>query len=108
MSASPIVTAAPSSSRKLASTREAPAHPRVLYSYPSKLGATRICYTAWESVKNVAAAGADVLVFPGVLNRPLPESVRVQPTLARGRLRLPYKLLGTIRTFKIHDHIVAR
>lgn len=85
----------------------APVRPRVLYSYPSKLGATRICYTAWESVKNVAAAGADVLVCPGVLHRPLPESIRVKPTLARGKIRLPYKLLGRVRTFKLHDHIVA-
>lgn len=91
-----------------ASIREALAHPRVLYSYPSKLGATRICYTAWESVRNVAAAGADVLVFPGALSRPLPDPIRVRPTLARGKLRLPYKVLGTVRTFKIHDHIVAR
>jgi glycosyltransferase involved in cell wall biosynthesis len=78
-----------------------------LYSYPSKLGATRICYTAWESVKNVAAAGADVMVFPGVLHRSLPESIRVKPTLARGKIRLPYKLFGTVRTFSLHDHIVA-
>jgi glycosyltransferase involved in cell wall biosynthesis len=78
-----------------------------LYSYPSKLGATRICYTAWESVKNVAAAGADVVVFPGVLHRSLPESIRVKPTLARGKIRLPYKLFGTVRTFSWHDHIVA-
>jgi glycosyltransferase involved in cell wall biosynthesis len=85
----------------------APSRPRVLYSYPSKLGATRICYTAWESVANVAAAGADVLVFPGVLHRSLPEFIRVKPTLARGKLRLPYKMFGTVRTFKLHDHIVA-
>jgi len=78
-----------------------------LYSYPSKLGATRICYTAWESVKNVAAAGANVLVFPGVLQRALPDSIRVKPTLARGKIRLPYKVFGTVRTFALHDHIVA-
>ena len=89
------------------SNKTASAHPRVLYSYPSKLGATRICYTAWESVSNVAAAGADLLVFPGVLHKPLPEGIRVNPTLARGKLRLPYKLLGTVRTFSIHDRIVA-
>ena len=81
--------------------------PRVLYSYPSKLGATRICYTAWESVRNVAAAGADVLAFPGVLQRALPDSVRVKPTLARGKIRLPYKVFGTVRTFALHDRIVA-
>jgi len=85
----------------------ASSRPRVLYSYPSKLGATRICYTAWESVRNVAAAGADVLVFPGVLQRTLPESIRVKPTLARGKIRLPYKVFGTLRTFALHDHIVA-
>src|SRR5262245_47945471 len=88
--------------------RTVPASPRVLYSYPSKLGATRICYTAWQSVANVATAGAEVLVFPGVLQRPLPEFVRVRPTLARGKIRLPYKVLGTIPTFKLHDHIVAK
>jgi D-inositol-3-phosphate glycosyltransferase len=85
----------------------ASSQPRVLYSYPSKLGATRICYTAWESVKNVAAAGANVLVFPGVLQRALPDSIRVKPTLARGKIRLPYKVFGTVRTFALHDHIVA-
>jgi glycosyltransferase involved in cell wall biosynthesis len=85
----------------------ASSRPRVLYSYPSKLGATRICYTAWESVRNVAAAGADVLVFPGVLQRALPDSIRVKPTLARGKIRLPYKVFGTVRTFALHDHIVA-
>ena len=35
---------------------------RVLYSFPHKLGAERICYTAWQQVNGLAAAGADVLV----------------------------------------------
>jgi glycosyltransferase involved in cell wall biosynthesis len=81
---------------------------RVLYSFPHKLGADRICYTAWQQVNGLAAAGADVLAFPGVLHRPLPATVRVQPTLARGRLRIPYKLLGTMRALALHDYIVAR
>ena len=81
---------------------------RVLYSYPNKLGADRICYTAWQQVNGLAAAGADLLVFPGVLHRPVPSGVRVYPTLARGKLRIPYKLLGTMRTAALHDHIVAR
>src|ERR1700688_1250279 len=81
---------------------------RVLYSFPHKLGAGRICYTAWEQVRGIAAAGADVLVFPGVLHRAIPEEVTVRPTLAKGRLRIPYKLVGRVRACAIHDAVVAR
>jgi glycosyltransferase involved in cell wall biosynthesis len=81
---------------------------RVLYSFPHKLGADRICYTAWQQVKGLASAGADVLLFPGVLSRSVPDSVEVHPTLARGRLRLPYKLVGKLRALALHDRIVAR
>jgi glycosyltransferase involved in cell wall biosynthesis len=81
---------------------------RVLYSFPNKLGADRICYTAWQQVNSLGEVGADLLVFPGALSRPVSPNVRVSPTLARGKLRLPYKLLGTLRTVALHDHIVAR
>ena len=81
---------------------------RVLYSFPHKLGADRICYTAWQQVNGLAAAGADLLVYPGALQRPVPTGVKVQPTLARGKLRIPYKLLGTMRALALHDYIVSR
>jgi glycosyltransferase involved in cell wall biosynthesis len=81
---------------------------RVLYSFPHKIGADRICYTAWQQVRGLAAAGADVLLFPGAVSRPLPESVEIEPTLSRGKLRIPYKLLGKLRALALHDHIVAR
>jgi glycosyltransferase involved in cell wall biosynthesis len=81
---------------------------RVLYSFPHKLGAERICYTAWQQVNGLATAGADVLAFPGVLAKRLPESVKVRPTLARGKLRIPYGLLGRMRSLALHDLIVAR
>ena len=81
---------------------------RVLYSFPHKLGADRICYTAWQQVNGLAAAGADLLVFPGVLHRPVPANVRVRPTLARGKARISYKLLGAIRACALHDYIVSR
>ncbi len=81
---------------------------RVLYSFPHKLGADRICYTAWQQVNGLAAAGAELLVYPGVLHRPVPAGVVVRPTLARGKIRVPYKLLGTMRACALHDHIVAR
>jgi glycosyltransferase involved in cell wall biosynthesis len=81
---------------------------RVVYSFPNKLGADRICYTAWQQVNSLAEAGVDLLVFPGALSRPAVPSVRVFPTLARGRLRLPYKIVGTMRAVSLHDRIVAR
>jgi glycosyltransferase involved in cell wall biosynthesis len=81
---------------------------RVLYSFPHKLGAQRICYTAWQQVNGLAAAGAEVLVFPGALHRALPGNVRVRPTLAWGKFRIPYSLIGTKRACALHDLIVAR
>ena len=81
---------------------------RVLYSFPHKLGADRICNAAWQQVNGVAAAGADVLAFPGVLHRPMTANVRVRPTLAWGKLRIPYKLLGRMGACALHDRIVSR
>ena len=81
---------------------------RVLYSFPHKLGSGRICYTAWEQVRGIAKAGTEVTVFPGVLHRAIPERVKVMPTLARGPIRIPYKLVGMVRACEIHDAIVAR
>ena len=81
---------------------------RVLFSFPLRLGADRICGIAWQQVNGLAAAGADVLVFPASISRPVASNVTVSPTLARGKLRLPYKILGTMRACSLHDRIVAR
>jgi glycosyltransferase involved in cell wall biosynthesis len=81
---------------------------RVLYSFPHKLGAERICYTAWQQVNGLAAAGAEVLVFPGAIHRAVPPNVKVRPTLAWGKVRIPYRLLGTRRACALHDYIVSK
>jgi glycosyltransferase involved in cell wall biosynthesis len=80
---------------------------RVLQSFPHKIGAARICTTAWHQAAGAAEAGADLLVMPGSVHRPLPAGVRVRPTLARGRLRIPYKALGRARALALHDRLVA-
>jgi glycosyltransferase involved in cell wall biosynthesis len=80
----------------------------VLYSFPHKLGAGRICTTAWHQVEGIAAAGADVTVFTGCISRSLPREVKVFTTLAWKNLRLPYRLLGTLRACALHDWLVAR
>ena len=89
-------------------TRQFLTHPmRVLYSFPHKIGADRICYTAWQQVRGLAVAGAEVLLFPGAVTRPLPPSVEVETTLSWGKLRVPYRLLGKLRALALHDQIVA-
>jgi glycosyltransferase involved in cell wall biosynthesis len=81
---------------------------RVLYSFPHKLGAGRICYTALQQVKGLAAAGAGVQVHAASVKPPVLEGVETKPTLARGSLRIPYKVIGSMRAFDWHDRIVAR
>lgn len=81
---------------------------RVLYSFPHKLGAARICTTAWHEVEGIAAAGAQVTVYTGSICRPLPPEVRVHTTLAWKKIRIPYRLLGTRRACVLHDWLVAR
>lgn len=81
---------------------------RVLQTFPHKLGSGRIADTAWYQAEGVGAAGADLLVFPAAVSRPLPSAIRVRPTLARGRWRIPYKAIGHHHAFALHDRIVAR
>jgi len=81
---------------------------RVLYSFPNKLGGDRVCYTAWQQVNGLHAAGAKVLVCAGSVCRPVAPGITMSPTLSRGKLRIPYKLLGEKRAYFLHDSIVAR
>lgn len=81
---------------------------RVLYSFPHKIGAARICNTAWHQVEGVAAAGVEVTVFAGSVARPLPKGVKLRTSLAWKKLRIPYRVLGTKRACALHDSIVAR
>src|ERR1035441_7371908 len=81
---------------------------RVLYSFAPKLDGQRIGYTAWQQVNGLAAAGADVLACPGVLKVPVSPQVKVWPTLSWKKLRISYKLVGRLRSYAVHDWIVAR
>ena len=81
---------------------------RVLYSFPQKIGASGVCYAAWQHVQALQDAGAEVTVFPGVLHKPFANGTPVRPTLSRGHLRIPYSVLGNLGSYKLHDWIVAR
>ncbi len=80
----------------------------VLHSFPHKIGAGRICTTAWYEAAGAAAAGTEITLYAGAVERPLPPSITTRTTLSRGRVRLPYRLLGTLRTIALHDRLVAR
>jgi glycosyltransferase involved in cell wall biosynthesis len=81
---------------------------RVLYSFPLKVGAGRVCTTAWHQIEGLAAAGAEVTAFPAAIARPLPPQVKVKPTLAWGKIRIPNRLLGRLCYGGLHDRLVAR
>jgi glycosyltransferase involved in cell wall biosynthesis len=81
---------------------------RVLYSFPLRLGVDRICYIAWQQVNGLAEAGAEVQVVPASVARPVPPGVGVASTLEWGKLRLPFRVVGTMRAVALHDRIVAR
>ena len=76
---------------------------RVLYSFPHRIGAGRICTIAWYQVDGAAKAGAEVVALVGSVDKPLPDDVRVIETLARGRARIPYRAVGSQRMFRLHD-----
>jgi glycosyltransferase involved in cell wall biosynthesis len=81
---------------------------RALYSFPHRIGAGRICTTAWYQVAGAAAAGVEVVATVGSAARPLPDGVETVETLARGHVKVPYRMLGGMRMFAIHDRLVAR
>lgn len=81
---------------------------RILYSFPHRIGAGRICTTAWYQVASAATAGADVVAVVGSVAKALPSDVETVETLARGRVKVPYRLLGGMRTFALHDRLTAR
>lgn len=81
---------------------------RVLYSFPHKIGAGRICTTAWYQIDGLAAAGAEVTAFPASVAKPLASAVKVQPTLAWGKVRIPNRLLSRSSYCAWHDRRVAR
>jgi glycosyltransferase involved in cell wall biosynthesis len=81
---------------------------RVLYSFPNKLGGEQVCYTAWQQVNGLSAVGAELNVAAASASRPVPPGVVLRPTLARGKFRVPYKIVGKKQAFALHDAIVAR
>lgn len=80
----------------------------ILFSFPHRIGAGRICDTAWEQVNGVADAGVEVTALVGSVARPLDDAVETAETLVYGPIKLPYRVVGHQRMFALHDRLVAR
>lgn len=85
-----------------------PSSPRILYSFPYRIGAQRVCLTAWQQAVWVASAGAKVNVLCGSVSRSLGVDSCVHPTLSWGLVKLPFRVLGRYRTLQLHDWLTAR
>lgn len=81
---------------------------RVLHSFPHRLGMGRICTTAWYEIDSSAARGAVLTVMCGDSVRPFQTKVHLSKTLAKGRVRIPSKIVGVRRLCALHDWMVAR
>ena len=81
---------------------------RVLYSFPHRIGAGRIALTAWHQAAGASAAGARVRVDAASFTVPLPVTVAGHTTLTPLGLRVPFRVVGDMRMFALHDRIVAR
>jgi glycosyltransferase involved in cell wall biosynthesis len=80
---------------------------RVLYSFPTRLGTPGIGTTAWHQVAGLAEHDVDVTVVCGTIERPLPAAVEVIETLRPAGVKVPFRVLGFMRTVALHDRRAA-
>lgn len=82
--------------------------PRVLYSFPFRIGTERVCLTAWHQVAGAAKWDAQMTVLSGSVGHPFPLNVQSHTTLSLGSVRLPIRFLGSGYACNIHDVMTAR
>jgi glycosyltransferase involved in cell wall biosynthesis len=82
--------------------------PRVLFSFPGRIGTTGIGTTAWHQAVGLARRGAAVSLVCGSVERPLPGVRVVAETMRLAGRRIPYRAVGVDRAIAWHDRRVAR
>lgn len=80
----------------------------ILYSFPLRIGAGRICSTAYHQVCGVADASHQVTVHAASYARQMPSEVSPCRSLSMGGLRVPVKLIGRWHACLWHDWLTAR
>jgi glycosyltransferase involved in cell wall biosynthesis len=82
--------------------------PKVLYSFPHRIGAGRIATTAWYQVDGLIEANVDVRVLAASIERKFHGAQFARPTLVWGGLKIPVRVLGGRWFCMLHDWIVAQ
>lgn len=84
------------------------AKPRVLMTFPGRIGTSGIGTTAWNQATGLARRGAEVHLACGSVEREMPGvNVLVETMRVAGR-KLPYRAFGRDRAVAYHDWRVAR
>lgn len=81
---------------------------RVLYTFPHVLGRPGIATTARQQILSVVAQGCRVEVWCAANWTRMPESVHVVETMCLAGQRIPHRVLGVDRAYRLHDRRVAR
>ena len=74
--------------------------PRILYSFPGRLGRTGIGTTAWHQAQGLVDEGLEVHVYCGSCERPIQGAAKMVQTLRPAGLRIPYRLMGDVRAWR--------
>ncbi len=82
--------------------------PRVLLSFPMRIGVSGIGVTAWQQATGLARRNAEVSVACGSVERAMPGVQVVAETMALAGRKLPYRAVGVDRATALHDRRVAR
>lgn len=80
---------------------------RVSYSFPHRIGVPGIGTTAWHQVNGLVQLGAQVTLYCGSCERPISGIHKVVETMTLARMKLPYRILGRLRAYQLHDLLVA-
>jgi glycosyltransferase involved in cell wall biosynthesis len=81
--------------------------PRVLLSFPTRIGTPGIGTTAWHQATGLARRGADVWVACGSVEREMPGVHVLAETMRIGGQKVPYRVVGADRAAAWHDRRVA-
>ena len=82
--------------------------PRVLFSFPTRIGSPGIGLTAWHQVTGLAREGVEIHVVTGSVEREMPGAHVARETMRWRGQKIPYRLLGAENAAVFHDWQAAR
>jgi glycosyltransferase involved in cell wall biosynthesis len=82
--------------------------PRILFSFPARIGTSGIGTTAWHQATGLARRGAEVYLACGSVERELPGVHVLAETMRIAGRNIPYRAVGVDRAIAYHDRRVAR